>query len=82
MEMHALSVPFIELQYGRVQLNVCADRLELQSPRQAFKFLFLSPSFLGNRQTVGKEAEDHAEGKVTMLHGLVKNLFSEVLLDI
>lgn len=29
-----------------------------------FMFLLFSPSFLGNRQTVGKEAEDHTEGKV------------------
>lgn len=78
MEAHALSAPFIVSLYGRVKLNVRADRLKLQSPRRAFRFLFLSPSFVGNRQTVGKEAEDHAEGKVTMLRGLVKKkpLFS------
>lgn len=29
-----------------------------------FVFLLVSLSFQGNRQTVGKEAEDHTEGEV------------------
>ncbi|KAL2296685.1 hypothetical protein Nmel_016021 [Mimus melanotis] len=28
-----------------------------------FVYLLFSPSFQGNRQTIGKEAEDHTEGK-------------------
>lgn len=42
---------------------------------------FFPSSFVGNRQTVGKEAEDHTEGKVMMLHSLGKPYSPDGLLD-
>lgn len=42
---------------------------------------FFPSSFVGNRQTVGKEAEDHTEGKVMMLRSLGKPYSPDGLLD-
>lgn len=58
----------------------CGQTQPLTSEMSLHLFFFPS-SFVGNRQTVGKEAEDHTEGKVMMLRSLGKPYFPDGLLD-